>query len=301
MPTQLPPHWDDLRLVLVVARKGSFQAASSELGMHHSSIARRVASLEKRLGVRLFRRDKKGAHVTKDGQYLATIATSIEQQVMRADRIYKKGAPLTGQIRISMPASVAHSVVKENIRAFHSEHPGVRYCVTTRLDVLRTDAPPVDIAVVYGSAEDDALLRQEQGLVDFALYRGVGDSVRPETGPWIHFRSTLGLANSAGQWISDNVDSELIVVRTDDFCHYLTALVEGGLIGILPRFVGGAMPMLEQIGKPIAGLQTKLALVTHHAALSSPEVSTLWHFLADRATPDKVIEPVPMILPGLAA
>ncbi|MGI9507285.1 MAG: hypothetical protein ACR2RE_29945, partial [Geminicoccaceae bacterium] len=103
------------------------------------------------------------------------------------------------------------------------------------------------------------------------------------------------------QWVSDNIDPDLIVVTTDDFCHYLTALVEGGLIGILPRFAGGAMPMLEQIGKPIAGLQTKLALVTHHAALSSPRVSTLWHYLAERATPDEVIKPVPLTLPGLAA
>ncbi len=299
MPTQLPPHWDDLRLVLAIVRRGSFQAAAPDLGLHHSSITRRVSALEKRLGVKLFRRDKQGAHVTADGQYLASIATSIEQQVMRADRNYKKGAPLTGDIRISMPASVAHSIIKQNVRAFHSEHPNVRYCVTTRLDVLRTDGPPVDLAVVYGGS-DEAMLRQELGLVDFALYRGVGSNVCPKTGPWIHFRSTLGLASSAGQWIDNNVAPDLIVVRTDDFCHYLTALVEGGLIGILPRFVGGALPMLEQAGKLIDGLQTKLALVTHHSALSSPQVSALWHYLAERATPDEPIEPTPMPLPGIA-
>src|SRR3546814_1777207 len=42
--------WDDVRYFLAVARGGSVRAAAERLGVNHSTVLRRVAQLEERLG-----------------------------------------------------------------------------------------------------------------------------------------------------------------------------------------------------------------------------------------------------------
>jgi molybdenum-dependent DNA-binding transcriptional regulator ModE len=48
--------WDDLRFFLAVSERGSISAAARFLNVNHSTVLRRLASLEKRLGARLFDR-----------------------------------------------------------------------------------------------------------------------------------------------------------------------------------------------------------------------------------------------------
>ena len=42
--------WDDVRYFLAVARAGSVRAAAGRLGVTHSTVLRRIAQLEDRLG-----------------------------------------------------------------------------------------------------------------------------------------------------------------------------------------------------------------------------------------------------------
>jgi DNA-binding transcriptional LysR family regulator len=42
--------WDDVRYFLAVARGGSVRAAAERLGVNHSTVLRRIAQLEERLG-----------------------------------------------------------------------------------------------------------------------------------------------------------------------------------------------------------------------------------------------------------
>ena len=47
-------NWDDLRLLLLVARTRSLSAAAVQLGVSPSTVGRRIALLERALGVTLF-------------------------------------------------------------------------------------------------------------------------------------------------------------------------------------------------------------------------------------------------------
>ena len=46
--------WDDVRYFLAVARGGSVRAAADRLGVNHSTVLRRIAQLEERLGAQMF-------------------------------------------------------------------------------------------------------------------------------------------------------------------------------------------------------------------------------------------------------
>ena len=46
--------WDDLRVVLAIARNGSLAGAARSLKGSHATVFRRLNALERRMGIRLF-------------------------------------------------------------------------------------------------------------------------------------------------------------------------------------------------------------------------------------------------------
>ena len=53
-------NWDDIRIFLAVARKGSLTAAGIDLSMSASSVSRHIDDLEFRLDAKLFLRSQTG-------------------------------------------------------------------------------------------------------------------------------------------------------------------------------------------------------------------------------------------------
>ena len=58
--------WDDLRVVLEVARQGSIYGAAKVLKVDHSTVTRRVAHVELMLERRLFDRSSRGIRARPD-------------------------------------------------------------------------------------------------------------------------------------------------------------------------------------------------------------------------------------------
>lgn len=72
---------EDLTLTEAVARHGSVGAAAKELLTTQPSASRRLATLERRLGVRLFERDTTGARPTPAGRELARQAARLLAEI----------------------------------------------------------------------------------------------------------------------------------------------------------------------------------------------------------------------------
>ncbi len=79
--------WNDLRLVLAIARRGSLTGAAADLGVNHSTAFRRLGALEDRLGVRLFERLPGGVYApTPAGERTAAAAERVETETAALDR-----------------------------------------------------------------------------------------------------------------------------------------------------------------------------------------------------------------------
>jgi DNA-binding transcriptional LysR family regulator len=59
---------DAVRTFAAAADAGRFQDAAAELSITQQAVSKRIATLEKNLGVRLFTRTARGAALTVDGQ-----------------------------------------------------------------------------------------------------------------------------------------------------------------------------------------------------------------------------------------
>jgi DNA-binding transcriptional LysR family regulator len=73
--------WNDIKLLIMIERAGSFAGAAAGLGINPATVSRRIADLEHSAGTRLFRRTPVGASPTTACQRLLRQALKVEDDV----------------------------------------------------------------------------------------------------------------------------------------------------------------------------------------------------------------------------
>nr|WP_315596198.1 LysR family transcriptional regulator [uncultured Cupriavidus sp.] len=92
----------DLQLFCTVARRASFITASTETGISPSHVSKRIALLEKTLGVKLFSRTTRRVSITSDGEAAFQWAQKILDDVQgMADSLAGPRGDPRGLVRIS--------------------------------------------------------------------------------------------------------------------------------------------------------------------------------------------------------
>lgn len=71
------PDLESLQLLVLVGRRGSLTAAAAEAGVSQPSASKRMAALERRLGVRLLDRSRRGSVLTAAGELVAGWAQRV--------------------------------------------------------------------------------------------------------------------------------------------------------------------------------------------------------------------------------
>jgi DNA-binding transcriptional LysR family regulator len=92
----------ELEAVVAIARHGSFRAAASDLDMSPTAIGNAIASLEKRLGVRLFNRTTRNVALTSAGrEYIEAIAPALSDIRSATQAVADHRRKPTGTLRFS--------------------------------------------------------------------------------------------------------------------------------------------------------------------------------------------------------
>jgi LysR family glycine cleavage system transcriptional activator len=131
------------------ARRRSFAAAATELGVTAAAVGQQVRLLESWLGLRLFHREREGLSLTDEGALpLPDIRDGFERIAMGLARLRERERNKT--LTVSVPPSFAAKWLLPRIETFRAAHPGVdlRLDATERLADFRHDG--VDLAIRYG-------------------------------------------------------------------------------------------------------------------------------------------------------
>ncbi|NUP20631.1 MAG: LysR family transcriptional regulator, partial [Streptomyces sp.] len=120
---------DTVRTFVAVADAGRFQDAAATLSITQQAVSKRIAALEKRLGVRLFTRAARGARLTIDGQAFLPHARALLQAEERAVSSVRPGRRA---LRVDVIGRrLAPAVL---LRGFHRTHPDTELDVVTLFD-----------------------------------------------------------------------------------------------------------------------------------------------------------------------
>ncbi|WP_030269827.1 LysR family transcriptional regulator [Streptomyces sp. NRRL B-24484] len=121
---------DAVRTFVAAADAGRFQEAAAELAVTQQAVSKRIAALERLLGVRLFTRTPRGAELTIDGQAFLPHASELLRVAERAVASVRSGSR---PLRVDVIASrVAASGL---MRGFHRAHPEVELDVVMLFDI----------------------------------------------------------------------------------------------------------------------------------------------------------------------
>lgn len=124
-----------VRTFVTVAETGQFQEAAVELRITQQAVSKRVASLERALGVTLFVRTARGARLTLDGQAFLPHAREVLRAVERAAASVRPGER-------ALRVDVLHRRIAPALalRGFYQSHPGTDLDVVTLSDANATTA-----------------------------------------------------------------------------------------------------------------------------------------------------------------
>jgi DNA-binding transcriptional LysR family regulator len=150
---------NDLLIFARVAELGSFSRAAERLGLPKSTVSRRLAALEQRMGERLLLRTTRRQTLTEFGLQLLEHARQVVAEVDAVGmlREQRQAAP-SGRLRVSMPGDFANMVLVDSLAAFMAMHPAISLELDLsprRVDLL---GEGFDVAVRMGDLPDDALL-----------------------------------------------------------------------------------------------------------------------------------------------
>ena len=163
--------WDDVRFFLAVARAGSLSGAARALGVGHVTVGRRIALLEKRLGVTLLNRTPDGFNTTSAGQAILRECVAMESAATDLERIVAgRDSRIAGSVRVTTTEPLAYQLVAPAIAPLHETHPALQVDLITgvrSLDIARREA---DLAVRFARPSASDLVCRKLGEIGFSLY-----------------------------------------------------------------------------------------------------------------------------------
>src|SRR5699024_144621 len=109
---------------LAVVDAGSISAAATQQNLAKSVVSKRVANLEKALGVELLHRSTRGVTPTDEGVTFHARGRSILQQLEQAvEAVSGSEEDLSGSLRISAPMSFGTMYLGPILADFLQHHP----------------------------------------------------------------------------------------------------------------------------------------------------------------------------------
>jgi DNA-binding transcriptional LysR family regulator len=141
---------------------GSFSKAAIAMNTKTSTVSREIASLEEDLGVSLFHRTTRRAHLTEPGstfyEHARGVLRALEEARDAASAM--EGRP-QGLIRLHVPGAFGRLHIMPFVPDFLAAHPDIRLDVSmtdVRVDLLAVGA---DLAIRIGPLIDSSLLARK--------------------------------------------------------------------------------------------------------------------------------------------
>ena len=239
-------NWDDLRYFLALCRTRSFVAAAGVLRVTHSTVARRISSLEASLSTQLFLRTEKGCQITPEGEALLVHAEKLESTMLSLETsVAGRDKRLTGCVRIGSPDGLGNYYLSPRLARFQNRHPGLeielipvpRYYSLSRreIDILVTVKRPD-----RGNITARKLIRYRLGLFASPEYLAAGSSIEKKEDLGRHrFVGYIDdlLFDQDLNFMQEFFPAKTPVFRTSTVLAQMRAVAAGAGIGILPYFL----------------------------------------------------------------
>jgi DNA-binding transcriptional LysR family regulator len=282
--------WNDLRYFLAVARHGSTVAAARALGMNQSTVQRRLAELERRIGRPLVTRRPSGYSLTELGREMVAPAERIEHAVLAFEQqLTASTRDASGVLRVACPEPIVYRITQSKLlERFQAKHPNLRieFVMSDKyIDLAKGEA---DVALRSGDTDDAELVGRKIADSLWAVYasrRYIEQHGAPQRVEDLEKHLVVGLDESmakhrAATWLARVAPNAKIVARNNSVLGLVYAVKSGIGVSPLPTALGDNEPDLVRVLGPIPELARIWRVLAHPDTRRTPRVSVFFEFIA---------------------
>lgn len=227
------------------ARHQSFTKAADELAVTQSAICRQIGSLEDFLGVKLFRRSRRGVALTEAGlAYSRKVAARLDDFERDTIELMAKGGQ-GATLELAVVPTFATKWLLPRLPLFHARHPDITVNLTSQTRPFLFEGTEFDAAIhagpgIWPGTEGVRLMgesliavcspaliapRKAVGRSDWKRYPLLQQSTRPYA--WREWFASRGL----------EMEGDMAGPRLELFSMLAEAAKQGMGIALIPRFL----------------------------------------------------------------
>ena len=207
--------WQDLKYVLALQRVEGFSAAARMLEVNESTVARRIARLEKTIGAKLIERGKARVFLTETGCDLAALAEQMETTIDQTTaRIDGRDRQVSGRVRLTAVPILINHVIGPAVPDYLRGHKDLSVDLIAEASDMSLMRREVDLAI--------RLVRPQQELR--AIARKIGSipygilhhrNHEAERLPWLDYSDEMRFLPQV-TWMSDVIGGYCVVLLADN-------------------------------------------------------------------------------------
>ena len=281
--------WNDLRYLLAVHRHGSLARAARELKVTKATCSRRLAALERALGVRMVERKPGGLVLTAAGREAISAAERIDADLGSLEQRLAalSDARPRGTVAVTAPGWLAARLIIPRLPELKSRYPELDVQLVGTNQILNLAQREADVAIRNVKPTHKSLASRKLVQLGGCVYASKlylerrGQPRSPDTlaGHDVLVYETFG-GMPGFEWLRDAERGGRIAFRANDPEALVGAATAGLGLCAVPCLLGDPEPALVRV--PELGFsRCDLLLVTHEETRNNPKVRVVTEFLAE--------------------
>lgn len=281
-------NWDDIKYFLALYRCRRLSVAAQQLGISRATVSNRIQSLEKALGLSLFRQEESGFIPTPAAIELLHVAEDVEKTLSLdylGERLQKLDIPM---IRIGVNEGLSDNVIAFEMAEFSKQQPTMIKLMTLPKNT-NVATKEVDISITIQPSSNDLVLSKILTDYKLGIYAGteyaaaLPTKLEPSllgTLPWIGYIEELMYSESLLYHLELPGQITFSFQSTSLNAQIQATRANLGLC-ILPCYIAEHTPGLARVS-PDLGFKRTYWISTRRDIIGSKKLKSIWNFLIER-------------------
>lgn len=247
--------WNALHTLGAVARYGSLAAAGEALGLHPTSVGRRLQGIEQELGQTLvIRRGRLGCTLTPAGAELAARLLPLMDAV---DAVGRRAERRRAPVRVAVTPNGGR-ILAARLDVDALAAAGLELEIDARNTAADLSRGEADLAVRVLEVHEPSLVRRRLGVVRYGLYGSPAYLLHHPVGEDLDCHTFLApsielAGGPEGRWIARNASEADIAIRASDHLILAEAAARGLGLVVLPTDLAVFHPLTQARSLDIPG------------------------------------------------
>lgn len=276
-------HWDDLKFVLAIEKHGGLSGAGRALNVNHSTVSRRLASIEGQMGVRLFERFASGLQATPAGARAIAAAALMEQQVLDLELgIAGQDRQLEGALKVSAPQLIIKIVLADIFKDFCREYPQIDLTIIATSDAVNLHRREADVSIRASNDPEETLWGSKILSQNCRYYGATSYLEGVAVGAKLDCLNFMWRGDKLADAVLAKFPEAQISAKFDDMVAVLGAVAAGMGIARMPCFLGDSTRGFQAIGAIDPEPYSDIWLLTHPDLSQVPRIRLFMGFVKKR-------------------